>query len=291
MSPARSVTLERLGGDVHLLADGGSGPHVWLLHGLDGSSAFWLDVLPALAEDHRVTALDLPGFGRSPVGRRRRSLTAHADLVAEVVRRHADEGVVLVGSSTGALVALLTAARHPWAVRSVVLLAPALPRRAQGGLDPTFLPLLLAGGVPGMLALEPFRRSLLTASERVGALLRTHVADDSERPSPTTFEAMVEADAQRSRRDRIRGWTGTARSLFWWLARPARFHDTVDGLRASVTLVEGVADPVVPRSVVRATLERHPDWTHVPLAGVGHLPQVERPTAVVDTVRAVTAPS
>lgn len=286
----RSVTLERVGGDVHLLEDGEQGPSVWFVHGLDSSAAAWLDVTCVLARDHRTTAVDLPGFGRSPVGRRRRSLPAHADLVAEVIRRRADEAVVLTGNSMGAVVAMLTAARHPWAVRALVLLAPALPRRTEGGLDPTFVPLLVAGGIPGMLALEPFRRSLLSPRERVGSLLEAYAADDSERPSPATFDAMLEADAHRSRRDRIRGWTGTARSFFFWLSRPDTFHRTADEVRAPVTLVEGVEDPVLPRPVVRATLERHPDWTHVPLAGVGHMPQVERPTAVVDTLRVVTAP-
>lgn len=284
-----SVTLEQLGGAVHLLTDGRDGPPLWFLHGLDGSAASWLDVAPSLAADHRVTALDLPGFGRSPVGRRRRSLAAHADLVAEVIRRRADEGVVLVGNSMGAVVAMLTAARHPWAVRSLVLLAPALPRRTEGGLDPTFLPLLAAGLVPGILALEPWRRSWQAPAERVGTLVEAYAADDSERPSPATFEAMVAADAERSRPDRIRGWTGTTRSLFWWLGRPDAFHEAADGVRAPVTLVEGVADPVLPRAIVRATLERHPAWEHVPLAGVGHTPQLERPVAVVDTLRAVTS--
>lgn len=285
----RSVTLERLGGEVHLLEDTSRGPPVWFVHGLDGSAASWLDVAPSLAADHRVTALDLPGFGRSPVGRRRTSLTAHADLVAEVVRRRLDDGVVLVGNSAGAVVAMLTAARHPWAVRALVLLAPALPRRTSGRFDPAFAPLLGMAWVPGVLALEPWRRSLLAPSERVSSLLEAYAADDSERPTPATFEAMVEADAQRSRRDRIRGWVGSTRSLFWLLARPEAFHATAERVRAPVTLVEGVADPVLPRAVVRATLERHRGWEHVPLAGVGHAPQAERAAAVIDTVRAVTS--
>lgn len=285
----RSVTLERLGGEVHLLEDGSGGPPVWFVHGLDGSAASWLDVAEPLAADHRVTALDLPGSGRSPVGRRRTSLTAHADLVAEVVRRRLDDGVVLVGNSAGAVVAMLTAARHPWAVRALVLLAPALPRRTSGRFDPTFAPLLGMAWLPGVLALEPWRRSLLAPSERVSSLLEAYAADDSERPTPATFEAMVEADARRSRRDRIRGWVGSTRSLFWWLARPEAFHATAERVRAPVTLVEGVADPVLPRAVVRATLERHRGWEHVPLAGVGHAPQAERAAAVIDTVRAVTS--
>ena len=45
----------------------GQGPPVVLLHGLAASLYTWKDVLPALAAHHDVIALDLPGFGRSPV--------------------------------------------------------------------------------------------------------------------------------------------------------------------------------------------------------------------------------
>jgi pimeloyl-ACP methyl ester carboxylesterase len=284
----RAVTLGPAGREVQLLEGGDAGPAVWLVHGLDSSASSWLDVAPGLVDDHRVTAVDLPGFGRSPVGRRRRSLTAHADLIAELVRSRADDAVVLAGNSFGAVAAMLTASRHPWAVAGLVLLTPALPRRTEGGFDATFSPLLVAGAVPGMLALEPWRRSLMPADERVRTLIEAYAAEDSERPSQATFDAMVEADESRSRLDRIRGWTGAARSMFWWLSRPGAFHGAGDAVRAPVTLVEGLRDPVLPRPVVHATLERHPGWERVSLAGVGHLPQLERPAAVADTIRAVT---
>jgi pimeloyl-ACP methyl ester carboxylesterase len=284
-----SRMLRQVGGDVHLLDSATSGPPLVLVHDLDGCAAGWLDVAPGLAAHHRVLAPDLPGCGRSPVGRRRTSMTAHADLVAEVVRRETDGPVTLVGNSAGALVALLLAVRHSWAARAVVLLAPALPRRTRGALDVTFLPLLTATSVPGLLLLEPWRRSLQTPQERVGALLAASSAPGSDGASAGTLAAMVEVAAGRSRSQQLRGWPGAARSLFWWLARPTRFHETADRVTAPVTLVEGVEDPVLPRSVVRAALGRHPDWSHVPLAGVGHIPQLERPAAVVDTVRAVAA--
>lgn len=41
----------------------GSGPAVLLLHGWPTSSLLWRNVMPAIAEGHRVIAMDLPGFG------------------------------------------------------------------------------------------------------------------------------------------------------------------------------------------------------------------------------------
>ena len=43
----------------------GSGPAVLLIHGWPTSSLLWRDVMPAIAEQNRVVAVDLPGFGRS----------------------------------------------------------------------------------------------------------------------------------------------------------------------------------------------------------------------------------
>lgn len=43
----------------------GSGPVVLLLHGWPTSSFLWRNVMPSLAKENRVIALDLPGFGLS----------------------------------------------------------------------------------------------------------------------------------------------------------------------------------------------------------------------------------
>ena len=56
-----------VGGRAVNVIDLGSGPPVVFVHGLAGSWQNWLEQLPVLAEDHRVIALDLPGFGQSPM--------------------------------------------------------------------------------------------------------------------------------------------------------------------------------------------------------------------------------
>ena len=38
-----------------------------LLHGWGMSSLVWDEILPELLENFRVTVIDLPGFGRSPI--------------------------------------------------------------------------------------------------------------------------------------------------------------------------------------------------------------------------------
>jgi len=62
----RELDVE-LNGPVHYADFGGQGKPILLIHGLAGSRLNWLSVAPALAEDHRVFALDLIG---SPASRR-----------------------------------------------------------------------------------------------------------------------------------------------------------------------------------------------------------------------------
>ncbi len=56
--------LELDGLRLHYLA-AGEGEPIVLLHGWPTSSLLWRNVMPTLAESHRVIALDLPGFGLS----------------------------------------------------------------------------------------------------------------------------------------------------------------------------------------------------------------------------------
>jgi pimeloyl-ACP methyl ester carboxylesterase len=47
------------------LVDIGEGPVLLFVHGLSGCWQNWLENIPFFARDHRVIAIDLPGFGES----------------------------------------------------------------------------------------------------------------------------------------------------------------------------------------------------------------------------------
>lgn len=165
-------TIVDIDGPVHVLDFGGpTRSHrsaMVLVHGLDGSAANWVDVGPGLAAGRRVVAPDLPGFGRTPLHRRRVDLPSIADHLARVVDRLDLGPVTLVGNSWGAPVALWTAARHPGRVVRVVLVAPALPRDARRRLDPVFAAgFLLPHALPGLVRAEPARRHRLAPAARV----------------------------------------------------------------------------------------------------------------------------
>ena len=92
---------------------GDHGPRLVLLHGLFGQGRNFTGVARALADEARVTLLDLPDHGRSPWSAEF-SYEAMADRVATdlaVVAPGERWGVV--GHSMGGKVAMLAALRHP----------------------------------------------------------------------------------------------------------------------------------------------------------------------------------
>ena len=90
----------------------GSGAPLLLIHGLTESRRMWDPLIPALAADHAVLAVDLPGHGESAAGASS-APDAMADEVAAVVRSVGMDAPTVVGHSLGGVVATVYAAVHP----------------------------------------------------------------------------------------------------------------------------------------------------------------------------------
>ena len=105
----RSCTID-LDGPVHFADFGGTGPTLVLVHGLGGSHVNWLAVAPALARGARVLALDLAGFGRTPLGERSADVHANRVLLDRFLDAVAAAPAILIGNSMGGLLAMLEAA-------------------------------------------------------------------------------------------------------------------------------------------------------------------------------------
>src|SRR5690349_24508093 len=109
---------------IHLIRRG-AGPPLVLLHGIGGEACVWDPVLDALAADHDVLALDLPGFGRSaplPDGVEP-TPEALARAVAALLDADGLDDVHVAGNSLGGWVALELA--KAGRARSVTGLCPA----------------------------------------------------------------------------------------------------------------------------------------------------------------------
>jgi len=101
-------------------------PVVVLVHGLEDSSESMLGVARALAPDHRVYAIDLPGFGRSEGPPEGLDVPVLADALAAWLAAMKLTDVTIAGSSTGCQVVARMAARYPARVARIVLESPTL---------------------------------------------------------------------------------------------------------------------------------------------------------------------
>ena len=105
--------------------EAGAGEPIVLLHCSSGSSAAWLPVMSHLAQDYRVQAPDLLGYGRSAPWLRDATLVPDGELgVVEALLDVAGRPVHLVGHSYGGTVALGAARRFPRQVASLTLIEP-----------------------------------------------------------------------------------------------------------------------------------------------------------------------
>jgi pimeloyl-ACP methyl ester carboxylesterase len=103
----------------------GSGPPLVFVHGLSGCWPNWLEQLTVFAADHRVIALDLPGFGHSPGEAGEVSMHGYAELLETLLSQLGLELATLVGNSMGGLIAAELAASFPDRVERLVLISPA----------------------------------------------------------------------------------------------------------------------------------------------------------------------
>ncbi len=114
----------RLYAEIH-----GFGPPSMLgIHGTPGSALFWVDAAEELAHHGQCIIYERRGFGRSerPDPFDRSDLQDHVDDALGLLRALAATPAVVIGRSTGGLVALELARRHPEDVTALVLLEPAL---------------------------------------------------------------------------------------------------------------------------------------------------------------------
>jgi pimeloyl-ACP methyl ester carboxylesterase len=100
---------------------GDKGPVVLLVHGLGGSIENWVYNMATLAQEYRVYAMDLVGFGRSDKSPLTRDMTALVKFIDDFMKVQHIEKASLVGNSLGGGLILQFALDFPEKVTKLVL--------------------------------------------------------------------------------------------------------------------------------------------------------------------------
>jgi pimeloyl-ACP methyl ester carboxylesterase len=103
----------------------GEGPPLLFVHGLSGSWPNWLEQLPVFAAERRVIAVDLPGFGHSPMPAGEISISAYARLLDGLMGQLGVDAAAVVGNSMGGFIAAELAIAFPQRVERLVLVSAA----------------------------------------------------------------------------------------------------------------------------------------------------------------------
>lgn len=129
----RSYGNSRLFGETY----GPSETRVVWLHGWGRGARDFSQAANALAERAiGSVALDLPGFGASPVPEVAGGARHYAELVLPALREIASQPVALVGHSFGGTVAVVLASEHPELVSSLVLVGAPVVRAPSSARSP-----------------------------------------------------------------------------------------------------------------------------------------------------------
>jgi pimeloyl-ACP methyl ester carboxylesterase len=105
--------------------DMGEGPAIVFVHGLSGSWPNWLEQMPVLAASNRVIAMDLPGFGHSPMPDEQITISFYARILDGLLETLGVSAATVVGNSMGGFVSAELAIAFPQRVERLVLVSPA----------------------------------------------------------------------------------------------------------------------------------------------------------------------
>lgn len=258
--------------DVHPAAAEVRKPPLVLLHGLFLTHHAFSRIIPSLAVDRRVVALDLPGAGDSDRPNAAQvdeySFEWLADAVAETLEALGVSACTLLGHDFGGTLALVLASKQPDRVRELFLLSPLALTVS--------LPLQGALAIAPSLGLEVFRRTLR----------RMDFVRFLEQ-GLSTPELLDEGDAHVFW-DRLCRWGGreAAYAMLAQMPSVVRLRDRFAAVSVPTTLVWGDRDEIVPPEHATRLAALLPNASEVLIDGCGHNPAYERPVEVAKLLRA-----
>jgi pimeloyl-ACP methyl ester carboxylesterase len=249
---------------------GGEEPVV-LVHGLGGQWQNWLENIPRLAQERRVLALDLPGFGLTPEPSDSEiSIPGYGRYVDAFCEALGLGKVDVVGNSMGGFVAAEVAIQFPQRVSRLVLVS--------------------AAGITSAEALQ----APITTFARVATALATNSAARHRQLAarPITRHASLALVARHPRLLKAdlayEGFfKGTGKPGFDDALRASLdydFRDRLPDVKVPTLIVWGEKDSIIPVRDANEFERLIPDSRKVVMKDTGHIPMAERPRAFNDVL-------
>ncbi len=258
---------------------GTSGPAVVLVHGFGASWWHWRKNIPSLAENCRVFAIDLIGFGGSakPIPGEKISYTFETwgQQIADFCREVVGEPAFLVANSVGCIVVMQTAVDNPEIVLAVALLNCSL--RLLHDRKRVTLPWHRRYGAPllqQVLSIKPigdFFFNQIAKPKTVRQILLKAYAN-SEAVTEELVDILMEP-AQDP------GAVAVFLAFTAYSTGPLP-EDLLPQLSCPAIILWGAADPWEPIELGRELANYPQVQKFIPLEGVGHCPQDEVPEVV-----------
>lgn len=245
----------------------GEGPLVLLLHGWPTSSYLWRHVMPAIAANNRVLALDLPGFGQSSKPLATYDFAFFDSVLDGFLEALGIQALALAAHDLGGPIALHWTLNRPERVTRLALLNTLVyPEFAPSAID----------FVRGLLT--PRRREVMTSPQGLADILREGTSDGFTLGDDVIRAVQQPFIAPDARRALAAAGAGLRPAGFVEIAR------RLAGLTIPVRVVYGAQDRLLPdiaTTVARLRVDL-PQAEITELAGAGHFVQEEAPEQVGD---------
>lgn len=240
----------------------GTDPDLFLIHGWGLNGAIWSGLRTALEADYRVTAVDLPGHGRSPGG------SFDLDSASAAVREAAPPQATWIAWSLGGLLALRAAQPAPERITSLTLVASS-PCFVQASDWPHAVPAAVLAQFLDELQLDYHAtlsrflalqvRGSAAAGDTLRALRRQLFAHGE--PDPAALAA------------------GLA------ILRDADLRPGLGDMTLPLQFIMGERDTLIPPAAARACTARAPAAQLDVIAGAGHAPFLSHPQEFLAALR------
>jgi pyruvate dehydrogenase E2 component (dihydrolipoyllysine-residue acetyltransferase) len=251
--------------------DVGSGERepVVLVHGLGGQWQNWLENIPRLAQERRVLALDLPGFGLTPEPADGKiSISGYGRCVDSFCDKLGLAQVALVGNSMGGYVAAETAIQFPERVSRLTLVSAA----GISSADTLQAPILTFGRIATAIATNTAARHRGLAARPITRHMSLALVARHPRllKADLAYEGFYKGAGKGGFDDALRA------------CLDYDFRDRLPEVKVPTLIVWGEKDSIIPVRDADEFERLIEDSRKVVMKDTGHIPMAERPNVFND---------